>query len=325
MHAVRLHEFGPAENLTYEEVPDPVAESGQVRIQVEAAGVHLMDTVLRAGKAGGGPIPPPELPTIPGREVAGRVDAVGPGVAKSWIGKRVVVHLGPNPGGYADLAVAKVQSLHEIPDHLDGPTAVATIGTGRTAAGILEQAALKQEDAVLITAAAGGMGSLFVQAARNAGALTVGLAGGPAKVKQVQELGAQVAIDYTAGDWPDQVKAELDARELSVVLDGVAGETGQRAFELLGIGGRLLMFGWSGGGPIQLTTNDLIARGLTTTWAIGPKLMRRLRALEAKALHESIEGHWTPLVTKYPLAKAADAHRALENRETVGKVVLIPA
>ena len=325
MHAVRLHEFGPAENLTYEEVPDPVAESGQVRIQVEAAGVHLMDTVLRAGNAGGGPIPPPELPTIPGREVAGRVDAVGPGVAKSWIGKRVVVHLGPNPGGYADLAVAKVQSLHEIPDHLDGPTAVATIGTGRTATGILEQAAISKDDVVLITAAAGGMGNLFVQAARNAGAHTVGLAGGPEKVKLVQDLGAQVAIDYTAGDWPDQVKAELDGRELTVVLDGVAGETGQRAFELLGIGGRLLMFGWSGGGPIQLTTNDLIARGLTATWAIGPKLMSRLRALEAKALHESIEGHWTPLVTKYPLAKAADAHRALENRETVGKVVLIPA
>ncbi|MFI5707297.1 zinc-binding dehydrogenase [Kribbella sp. NPDC051620] len=325
MHAVRLHEFGPAENLSYEEVPDPVAGSGQVRIQVEAAGVHLMDTVLRAGNAGGGPIAPPELPTIPGREVAGRVDAVGPGVAKSWIGKRVVVHLGPNPGGYADLAVAKVQSLHEIPDHLDGPTAVATIGTGRTAAGILEQAALEATDVVLITAAAGGMGSLFVQAARNAGALTVGLAGGPEKVKQVHDLGAQVAIDYTAADWPDQVTKQLDGRELTVVLDGVAGENGQRAFELLGIGGRLLMFGWSGGGPIQLTTNDLMARGLSATWAIGPKLMRRLRALEAKALHESIEGNWTPLLTTYPLAKAADAHRALENRETVGKVVLIPA
>jgi NADPH2:quinone reductase len=94
---------------------------------------------------------------------------------------------------------------------------------------------------------------------------------------------------------------------------------------LLGIGGRLLMFGWSGGGPIQLTTNDLMARGLTATWAIGPKLTRRLRSLEAKALHESIEGRWTPLLTRYPLSKAADAHRALEHRETIGKVVLLPA
>ncbi|WP_020384778.1 zinc-binding dehydrogenase [Kribbella catacumbae] len=324
MHAVRLHEFGPAENLSYEEVPDPVPGTGQVRIAVEAAGVHLMDTALRAGTAGGGPVAPPVLPTIPGREVAGTVDAVGPDVDESWVGKRVVVHLGPVPGGYAELAVAKVESLHEIPDHLDGAAAVATIGTGRTATGILEQAALSADDVVLITAAAGGMGSLFVQAARNAGALVVGLVGGPEKVKQVQAVGAQIAIDYTTPDWPDQVKEQLDGRELTVVLDGVGGENGQRAFELLGIGGRLLMFGWSGGGPVQLTTEDLMNRGLSATWAIGPKLMRKLRALETAALQESSEGRWAPLVTRFPLAKAADAHRALENRETVGKVVLIP-
>lgn len=80
MHAVRLHEFGPAENLRYEEVPDPVPGPGQVRVRVHAAGVHLVDTLLRAGPAAGGPFPAPELPTIPGREVAGVVDAVGDGV-----------------------------------------------------------------------------------------------------------------------------------------------------------------------------------------------------------------------------------------------------
>ena len=323
MHAVRLHEFGPAENLSYEEVPDPVPGAGQVRIAVEAAGVHLVDTVLRAGTAGGGPVAPPQLPTIPGREVAGTVDAVGPDVDQTWLGKRVVVHLGPVPGGYAEQAVAKVESLHEIPDHLDAATAVATIGTGRTAAGILEQAALGEDDVVLVTAAAGGMGSLFVQSARNVGATVIGLAGGPEKVKQVRDLGAQYAIDYTTGDWPEQVKEHLVERELTVVLDGVGGENGQKAFELLGVGGRILMFGWSGGGPVQVTTKDLMNRGLTATWAIGPKLVRKLRALETAALQESVEGRWAPLVTRFPLAKAADAHRALENRETVGKVVLI--
>ncbi|TCM42644.1 zinc-binding dehydrogenase [Kribbella sp. VKM Ac-2568] len=324
MHAVRLHEFGSAENLSYEQVPDPVPGAGQVRIAVEAAGVHLLDTALRAGTAGGGPVAPPELPTIPGREVAGTVDAVGPDVDKTWLGKRVVVHLGPVPGGYAEQAVAKVESLHEIPDHLDGPTAVATIGTGRTAAGILEQAALGEDDVVLVTAAAGGMGSLFVQSARNVGATVIGLAGGPEKVRQVRDLGAQYAIDYTTGDWPEQVKEHLAERGLTVVLDGVGGENGQKAFELLGVGGRILLFGWSGGGPVQVTTEDLMNRGLTATWAIGPKLMRKLRALETAALQESVEGRWAPLVTRFPLAKAADAHRALENRETVGKVVLIP-
>lgn len=324
MYAVRLHEFGPAENLAYEEVPDPVPGGGEVRITVEAAGVHLLDTALRAGTAGGGPVAPPELPTIPGREVAGTVDAVGPDVDATWIGKRVVVHLGPVPGGYAERAVAKVESLYEIPDHLDGATAVATIGTGRTAAGILEQAVLTADDVVLVTAAAGGMGSLFVQAARNAGAIVVGVAGGPEKVQQVRDLGAEIAVDYKEPDWPQQVKQQLGGRDVTVVLDGVGGENGQHAFELLGIGGRLLMFGWSGGGPVQLTTEDLMSRGLSAIWAIGPKLMRRLRQLEAKALENSVEGVWAPLVTRFPLAKAADAHRALENRETVGKVVLVP-
>ncbi|TWD84359.1 NADPH2:quinone reductase [Kribbella amoyensis] len=322
MRAIRLHEFGPAELLSYEDVPDPVPGADQVLVTVEAAGVHLMDTVLRAGTAGGGPVPLPELPTIPGREVAGRVEGVGPGVDAAWIGRRVVVHLGPVPGGYAEKAVAKVGSLHEIPDHLDGATAVATIGTGRTAIGILEQAALTSDDVVLITAAAGGMGSLFVQYARNAGATVVGLAGSPDKVRQIRELGAQYAIDYSDYDWAEQVKAQV--AEVSVVLDGVGGESGQQAFELLGIGGRILMFGWSGGGPVRLGTDDLMNRGLTATWAIGPKLMGRLRELETKALAESVEGRWVPLTTTFPLAKAADAHRALENRETVGKVVLLP-
>jgi NADPH2:quinone reductase len=228
------------------------------------------------------------------------------------------------PGGYAEQAVAKAESLHEIPGHLDAAAAVATIGTGRTAAGILEQAALSSDDVVLITAAAGGLGSLFVQTARNLGATVVGLTGGPEKVAQVRELGAQLAIDYLQADWPELLHEQLAGREVTVVLDGVGGDNGQKAFSLLGTGGRLLMFGWSGGGPIQLTTDDLINRGLSATWAIGPKLMRKLRALETAALRESVEGRWVPLTTTFPLAKAADAHRALETRETIGKVVLLP-
>ncbi|GAB3824397.1 zinc-binding dehydrogenase [Kribbella italica] len=317
MRAIRLYEFGPAENLTLEEVPDPVPAAGEVLIAVEAAGVHLLDTALRQGTAGGGPVAPPTLPTIPGREVAGRVEAVGAEVDAEWVGKRVVVHLGPVPGGYAERAVARVESVHELPEHVSAAQAVATIGTGRTAMGILEQAAITADDVVLVTAAAGGLGSLFVQSARNAGATVIGLAGGADKTRQVQELGAQIVVDYRQPDWVDQVEEKP-----TVVLDGVGGEVGQQAFELLAIGGRILMFGWSGGGPVELTTADLMQRGLSATWAIGPKLMRRLRDLETKALRRTSEGEWVPLVTSFPLAKAADAHRALENRETAGKVVL---
>ena len=98
MHAIRLHAFGPPENLQYEEVPDPAPAEDQVRIAVQASGVHLIDTTLRSGIQMG-PLPLPALPAIPGREVAGLVDGVGPGVDDEWIGRRVVAHLGPRAEG----------------------------------------------------------------------------------------------------------------------------------------------------------------------------------------------------------------------------------
>ncbi|MEU8221667.1 zinc-binding dehydrogenase [Kribbella sp. NPDC048915] len=323
MKAIRLHAFGPAENLVLENVPDPTPGAGTVLIDVEAAGVHLVDTMIRSGSAGGGPIPVPELPTIPGREVAGRVAAVGPDVDPSWRGKRVVVHLGMVPGGYAERAVAKAESLYELPDHVDAAQAVAAIGTGRTTAGILRQAQLTTSDVVLVTAAAGGIGGYLIQAARNAGAVAIGLAGGPAKVDLVRSLGAQYAIDYRDPEWPQVLKGALGDQEITVLFDGVGGASGQRAFELLGVGGRALMFGWSGGGPIEYTHEDVMSRGLTVSWAIGAKLTRQLRALEAAALEETVAGRWRAQTTTFPLSEAAAAHKALEIRATTGKVVLL--
>src|SRR4029078_1940701 len=111
MHAIRQYEFGPPETLRYEAVPDPEPGEGQVRVAVEAAGVHLLDTTIRQGISGG-PFPLPTLPLTPGREVAGVVDATGPGVDTSWVGRRVVAHLGQASGGYAERAVVGVASLH---------------------------------------------------------------------------------------------------------------------------------------------------------------------------------------------------------------------
>ena len=262
MHAIRQHEFGPAETLRYEEVPDPVPGAEQVRIAVEAAGLHLIDTKIRAGFSGG-PLAPPQLPMTPGREVAGTVDLLGPGADERWRGRRAVAHLGQANGGYAELAIAPAASLHEIPGDLSAAAAVAMIGTGRTAVGILDSARLQADDAVLVTAAAGGLGALFLQAARNAGALTVGVAGGPAKTERVRALGADVAVDYSQPGWPERVRDALGDRELSVVLDGVGGELGRAAMELLGPGGRLLLFGFASGSATEVTTRDLMAKGLT--------------------------------------------------------------
>ncbi|MEV6178061.1 zinc-binding dehydrogenase [Streptomyces sp. NPDC052015] len=326
MHAIRLHAFGPAENLVYEEVEDPRPAPGQVRIAVEAAGVHLLDTALREGMRG--PLPQPTvLPTVPGREVAGVVESLGEGVDASWLGRRVVVHLGFAPGGYAELAVADAARVHEIPPGLDAAQAVAMIGTGRTAMGILQFAEPGPGSVVLVPAAAGGIGTLLVQYAKNAGATVVGLAGGPEKAARVRENGADLAVDYKDPDWPEKVRAHLGGRPATVVFDGVGGDVAREATALLGPGGRHIVFGWSGEGLHD--GRPYLVEGVSEQ-VLGPVMMEKaggpdpLRTLELRALAEAATGRLTPAVQRFPLAEAAAAHRALETRGTTGKVVLEP-
>ncbi|AZK94839.1 MULTISPECIES: zinc-binding dehydrogenase [Streptomyces] len=333
MHAVRLHAFGPAENLTYEEVPDPDPGPGQVRIRVAAAGVHLIDTALRAGERG--PYPEPvALPTIPGREVAGTVDALGEGTDPVWLGRRVVVHLGMNPGGYAESVTTGAERLRSLPEGLGAAEAVAMIGTGRTALGILHHARLGPEAIAVVSAAAGGIGTLAVQYAKNAGATVIGLAGGPAKVARTLANGADLAVDYTGPAWPDEVRAYLGERRATVYLDAVGGAVGRAAVGLLGKGGRHLVYGWAGDGgpysgePLLLTEEEQTARGIETVHLLGPRLLEQVggdvRLLEDRALEEAATGRLAPAVQRFPLARAADAHRALETRASMGKVVLVP-
>ncbi|MGW3134332.1 zinc-binding dehydrogenase [Streptomyces sp. NPDC001139] len=322
MHAVRLHAFGPPENLTYEETDDPVPGPGQVRVAVAASGVHLLDTALREGFRG--PLPElPALPTVPGREVAGVVESLGEGVAGLWLGRRVVAHLGPAPGGYAELAVVDVDRVHEIPRNLDFAEAVAMIGTGRTAMGIVQFAELGPDAVAVIPAAAGGIGTLLVQYAKHAGAHVVGLAGGPEKTARVLAQGADLAVDYRDPQWPEKVRAHLGGRPATVVFDGVGGEVARQAVGLLGPGGRHLVFGWSAEGVRD--GSPYLVDGVSEQ-VLGPVMFRNasLQTLELRALAEAAAGRLTPAVTRFPLAGAAAAHHALHTRRTIGKVVLEP-
>ncbi|MFF7176195.1 zinc-binding dehydrogenase [Streptomyces pseudovenezuelae] len=326
MRAIRLHTFGPAENLTYEQTEDPVPGPGQVRIAVRAAGVHLLDTALREGQQGPAPRPT-ALPTVPGREVAGTVESLGEGVAGLWLGKRVVVHLGFAPGGYAELAVTDVDRLHEIPGNLDFAQAVAMIGTGRTTMGIVQFAELGPDSVAVIPAAAGGIGTLLVQYAKNAGSTVVGLAGGPSKTARVRANGADLAVDYQDSAWPGKVRAFLGGRPATVVLDGVGGDIARASVALLGDRGRHIVFGWSGEGIHD--GRPYLVEGVSEQ-VLGPVLLQKaggpdpVRTLELRALTEAAAGRLTPAVQRFPLAEAAAAHRALETRGTTGKVVLEP-
>ncbi|WP_205471881.1 zinc-binding dehydrogenase [Nocardioides sp. SYSU D00038] len=325
MKAIRLHVFGPPSHLVLDELPDLAPAAGQVRIEVHASGVHLLDVSLRRGEAGG-PLPPPELPTIPGREVAGVVDAVGEGVDERWLGERVVAHLGMVPGGYAEQAVTAVANLLLVPDHVTFPDAVAAVGTGRTALGVVELEPPGATDTVLVPSAAGGLGWLLVQSARAAGARVVAAAGGPERVEVLGKLGADLVVDYSAPDWVDRVRVEVGA--LSLVYDGVGGAVGRSALELLGPGGRLVMFGFSAGAPTEVTTADLVGRGITAGWSLGPRMQALpggIPGLAERALARVAAGEWEPLTTTYPLADAARAHDDLEGRRALGKVVLLAA
>jgi NADPH:quinone reductase len=313
MRAIRQDEFGPAHVLRLREVPDPEPAAGQLRIAVRAAGVHLIDTRIRAGS-----FPPrPPLPMVPGREVAGVVDRVGPGTDRAWAGRRVVAHLGAASGGYAELAVVAADRAYPLPDGLDYPAAVAAIGTGRTAMGILDLADLSAKDVVAVTSAAGGLGVLLLQGAHHAGAGTIALAGGPEKVAVAARFGATTVIDYRAPEW----RLRLDeVPPVTVVLDGVGGEVGRVLYERLVPGGRLVRFGWSSGEQNTYADPDR-----PVIEVLGPSIVDRMAELEQRALAAAADGSLVPHVgSVFPLAEAAAAHRAIENRATIGKVVLIP-
>lgn len=319
MRAIRMHSFGPPDVLVLEDLPDLAPAPGQVRIAVAASGVHLLDTSIRRGEPG--PMPTPALPTIPGREVAGVVDALGEDVDPDWLGLRVVAHLGMVPGGYAGQAIVAADLLFPVPEHVSLPEAVAAIGTGRTAQGVVELEPAAPEDTALVLSAAGGLGWLLVQDARARGARVVAAARGE-RTARLADLAPDQVVDYGRDDWPEAVEGGV-----SLVYDGVGGAVGRQALELLRPGGRLVMFGFSAGSPTAFDSGDLVRLGVSAGWSLGARMAALpggIPGLAGRALGRVAAGEWRPLVTRYPLADAARAHADLEGRRALGKVVLEP-
>jgi len=329
MRAIVLRRFGGPEELRLEEVPEPVAGPGEVVVKVDAAGIQFVETQIRTGSMQGrSPVAPKSLPWTPGREVAGVVESVGEGVDRALVGRRVAGQTAEG-GGYAERAVLAVGELHPLPDHLGSAEAVSLLGTGRTAVGLVETTGVGKGDTVLVESAAGAVGTLVLQLARAAGAdRLIGLAGGEEKLKLVREFGADVAIDYTEADWPDQVRQAAPAG-VTVAMDAVGGPTGLSAFELLAHGGRFVIYGSAGGTITQLDPAAVAERGITVSSYFGPPTGDRAPEVQARQTREALtaaaEGRLRPFVgQRFPLAEASAAHAAITARATVGKSVLIP-
>ena len=201
-------------------------------MDVELVSVTFVETQVRAGQ----PPNPAMLPALPA--------ILGNGVGGTVAGRRVVSSLG-GTGGYAERAVAPAGQLIEVPDGVPLRDAVALLADGRTAMALTGLAAPRAGDTVVVEAAAGGVGTLLVQLARNAGARVVALAGSEPKLALARELGADVAVSYAQAGWEQRVRDA--AGEADVVFDGVGGSTGAAAFGLLRAGGRFCPFGMASG------------------------------------------------------------------------------
>jgi NADPH2:quinone reductase len=307
-----VSEFGPPEMLVATEMPDPVPGPDEALIDVEIANITFVETQLRAGNAP--PAMAPQLPVILGNGVGGMV-AGGPDPALN--GTRVISTTGGS-GGYAERVAVDAAGLIAVPDDVGLAEAVALLADGRTAMSLIRAADVQADETVLVEAAAGGVGSLLVQLALRAGARVVAAAGAERKLRVARELGADETVDYTEPGWTERVRDGVD-----VVFDGVGGEIGRAAFELVRPGGRFCAFGLASGTFTQIPDADAARRNVTVVR--GTRLApEEMRELTKRALAESVAGRLRPVIGQtFPLERAADAHAAIEARQTIGKTLLL--
>ena len=198
---------------------------------------------------------------------------------------------------------------------------MALLADGRTALLIRDATSLTADDRVLVLAAAGGVGTLLVQVAKAAGAVVIGVAGGPEKVAVVRDLAADLVVDHHNPEWPGEVRSAVGGVDL--VLDGVGGDLARAAFHLLDPGGRICSFGAASGAFADISDDEAVAREVSRLGLPGPTRPAMRRATE-EALALAASGRLHPVIgQRFALDRAADAHAAMEARTTIGKTLLV--
>ncbi len=316
MKAIRIHEFGGAENLRVDEIDKPTPGTGEVLINVAAAGINFADTMLRQNKY----LFSPELPFTLGFEVAGTVESVGDNVSDVQVGQRVLATI--RGGGYAEYAVANAATVVSIPDGLGFGAATALLVQGLTALGLIVD--LKAGQTILIHAAAGGVGTLLVQLAKRRGAKVIGTASTTEKLEKVAALGADHAINYTEADWTDQVLGATGGKGADVIIEMVGGEIGRSNFKILAIGGTMNVYGAASGEDFPISALSLLGKAQTVKgYNLNLETPENLYKFTGELMQLIAADALKIGVTEFPLEQAAEAHKALEGRRTTGKVVLI--
>lgn len=322
--AIVIHETGGPEVMGWEDVDPGTPEAGEVLLRHEAVGLNFIDVYHRTGL-----YPLPRLPAIPGMEGAGIVEAAGDGVTEVAAGDRVA-YAGLPPGAYAEKRRIPAHRLIRLPDSISSTQAAAMMLQGMTARYLLRGCyPVKAGDAILIHAAAGGVGLMVCQWARHIGATVIGTVGSEEKADLARTNGCDHPILYKTEDFPEQVREITGGRGVDVVYDSVGQATFMKSFDCLRPLGMMVSFGQSSGAVPPLDMSILAAKG--SLFLTRPSLMTYTARREDLVAHAEdlfdVVGRGAVTVDvrrTYPLAEAARAHRDLEGRKTTGSSVLIP-
>lgn len=321
--AIRITQHGGPEVLQWVDGPVGAPGPGEVRLRQTAVGLNYIDTYHRSG------LYPQPLPCGLGSEAAGVVEAIGADVAEFAPGDRVA-YAGSAPGAYAEARVMPAERLVKLPRGISDRVAAALMLKGMTAHYLLRRTFLvKRGDTLLVHAAAGGVGSVLVPWARHLGATVIGTAGSPDKVARALASGCHHAIDYRSDDFVAAVKRLTEGRGVDVVYDAVGRDTFLPSLDCLRPLGMMVSFGNASGKAPAIEPLVLTAKGslFLTRPSLKDYVARREELLNAaKALFHVIR---TGVVKAdvgqtYALKDAAQAHRDLEARKTVGTTLLLP-
>jgi NADPH2:quinone reductase len=324
MRRVRFHSHGGPEVLAVEEAGIPEPGPGQVLIRAEAIGVNYVDVQIRRETSPDSIWFRPLPGTLTG-DVVGTVEKTGPGTEPVLAGSRVAALL---EDACADYVVADTGWLVPVPAQLDPGAASMLPTTGAVALGALRSGQLEAGETVLVTAGAGAIGHLAVQLARLFGAGTViATAGSPAKLALAKELGADVAVDHSQPGWDDQVRSAVPGG-VDVVLEAVGGDTLHRCLGLLAPKGRAVVFGASAGELGSVPVRSLFALKSVTgfsllAWRAADPAAVRAATTELTSLFGSGQLRAVTGAT-LPLAEVSQAHRRLEERSVLGRLLLVP-